>query len=54
MYTDFTEFLEEVNDIAMRLHEQDESELLVRLEQTVRCLCVNEGVDITLEDYDTG
>ena len=54
MFADFEEYLEEVNQLAIEYYEQGEEELLNRLEATVRYVCIHEGIDITLEDYDTG
>lgn len=51
---DIEEYLDAVNEFAEEMYSLEEYETLDAMEITTMCVCTRLGVEIILEDYDTG
>lgn len=51
---DIDEYFEEMQTIAIDAYEREDYDMLDRLEITLMSVCARHGIEITIEDYDTG
>lgn len=51
---DMNEYLEAVNGYANEFYKEKDYKLLDALEITVMCVCAKYGIEIYMEEYDTG